>query len=461
MARCVVSGVRLSAAWLAGRPQTVKLWSDCLELGAARHCRGQTCSVPTKSVDCSDMDIDPNGENSVWDMTPDNLLVKFVGQFLGLTAAVIVAAAFLFFAWRDTARTVVRAGGVVSLFARKARRQLNELPTARAVLVIAVTAGVVILEVVWLFCVFAVGNLVSLTFGQRDETVLQFDPLDPLGTAHVLQWDAISTSYVLVALATLLVARRTYHREYGAESLGFVVAVPAVLVGIFIGLGVAIRLIVVVLAWLFEGSTALDAGFWTWLIILAGAGAYIGFCLLALRLAVFVGNLWFGDVHNGGRRPLAPRQAVSVQADAYFLALCRSNKNNPNNPPERLNWRTSGWKVAQVTTSDDRSSRSEYLYVTTSGRPVYVDDYGKVQRWTATSTSSRELGTIRLAEHDMKQRVGHRGRERPATRPRFQTEGQEGSRRHAGGGDTPMRVRVKGHDPNRSGSTTGGASRPR
>jgi hypothetical protein len=112
----------------------------------------------------------------------------------------------------------------------------------------------------------------------------------------------------------------------------------------------------------------------------AGAGAYIGICLLALRLAVFVGNLWFGDVHNRGIRPLKAKQAVSVQADSYFRSLCQYNKNNPNNPPKRLNWRTYGWKVSQVTTSNDRSSRTEYLYVTTSGRPVYVDDYGKVQR---------------------------------------------------------------------------------
>jgi hypothetical protein len=272
------------------------------------------------------------------------------------------------------------AGGALSLFARQARRQVDELPTARAVLVIAATVGIVIFEIVWLFCVFAVGNLVSLTFGQRDETVLQFDPLDPLGTAHVLQWDTISTSYVLVAVATLFVARRTYQREYGAESLGFVVAVPAVLVGIFIGLGVMIRLIVVVLAWLFEGSTDLDIAFWTWLIIMVGAGAYIGICLLALHSAVFAGNLWFGDVHDGGRRPLTAKQAVSAQADAYFRSLCQYIKNKPNSPPERLNWRTRGWKVSQVTTSDDRSSRTEYLYVTTSGRPVYVDNYGKVQR---------------------------------------------------------------------------------
>jgi hypothetical protein len=326
------------------------------------------------------VDINPNGDNSLWDLTPDNLLVKFVGQFLGLTGAIILAAIFFFMAWRDTTRTIVHAGGALSLFARQAQRQLNELPTARAVLVIAATAGVVIFEIVWLFWVFVVGNLVSLTFGQRDERVLQFDPLDPLGTANVLQWDAISTSYVLIAVATLLAARRIYQREYGAESLAFVIAVPAVLVGVFIGLGVLLRLVVVLLAWLFEGSTELDAAFWTWLIILAGAGAYIGICLLALRLAVFVGNLWFGDVHNRGKRPLAAKQMVGAQADAYFRAFCKQAKNDPNRRPERLNWRTSGWKVSQVTTSDDRSSRTEYLYVTTSGRPVYVDDYRKVQR---------------------------------------------------------------------------------
>lgn len=333
-----------------------------------------------KSGDCFDVDIDPNGDDSIWNLTPDNLLVKFVGQFLGLTAAVVVAAVLLFFAWRDTARAVMRADGAVSLFARQARSQLDTLPATRAALLVAATVSVVLFEIVWLFWVFVVGNLVSLTFGQRDEAILRFDPLDPLGTAGVLQWDAISTTYVLVAVATLLIARRTYRREYGAEFPAFVVAAPAVLVGGVIGLGVVLRLVVLLLAWLFEGSTELDATFWLWLIIVAGAGAYLGLCLLALRLAVFAGNLWFGDVHNGGRRPLSTTQAVSAGTDAYFRALPQHARSNPYVQLERLNWRTRGWKVSQVTTSDDRSSRTEYLYVTTSGRPVHVDDYGKVQR---------------------------------------------------------------------------------
>jgi hypothetical protein len=248
------------------------------------------------------------------------------------------------------------------------------------VLAVATTVAIVLLEIFWLFWVFVIGNLVSLALSQRNTSILRFDPIHPLATAGVLEWDRVSTIYMLIALGMLVVARRYYRREYGSEFLAFVVAAPALLAGGLAALGVVIRLVVFGLAVLFDGSTELDTTFWTWLLIAVTGGAYLGLCVLALRAAVFVGNVWLGDVHNPNRNVLIGNRPITEQAEAYLKAFYRMAKSNPSYKLVRLNWRTRGWQVSQVTTSDDRSSRTSRLFVTTSGRAVYVGNTGVVEK---------------------------------------------------------------------------------
>jgi len=317
------------------------------------------------------MDLDPSSEDSVWRFKPDDLLVDFAREFLGLTAAIILAALFLVMAWRDGLRTVISAGGLLSDAARTTRSRLQEQPGAQVTMTMVATAVIVIFELLWLFCVFAVGNLMSLVFQQREEEILRFTLVDPLETIEALQWDWVSTVYVLTAVFALAISRRHYREYYGSEFLGATVSAPILLAGAYFTLGVVLQLIVAGLAKMSEGSANLDKDFPTWLLLAGASAAYIGLCILALRTAVFLGNLWLGDPHGVGR--LTP---ASAEQRAYLRAFYQNAKNGHHGNPVRLGRLTKGWQVSSRTTSDDRSSRTERLCVTTAGRPVHVSNYG-------------------------------------------------------------------------------------
>lgn len=325
------------------------------------------------------MNLDPNGDNSIWGNKPDDLLVKFTGQLFGVTAATLLAALFFYFAWRDAARTAVQAGGLLRGLAGNAGRRLAALTATRVALAIFATVSIVVFEVFWLCCVFAVGNLVSLQAGQRDQRILQFDLLDPLATSGVLVWDPVSTIYVLLAVLALLISRWYYRREYGTGFLGFVVAAPGVFLGGLAALVVVFRLVLLGLALLFDGPTDLDEFFWLMVKVAAAGASYTAMCLLAPRAAVVAGNIWLGDEHNGGRSPLDTGPAVSADARAYFKAFYAHARKHRTKDIKRINWRTRGWLVSH-TTSDEYRPHDEYLYVTTSGRPVYVGHHGGVER---------------------------------------------------------------------------------
>jgi hypothetical protein len=318
------------------------------------------------------MALDPQALNPIMNLQPDDLLVEFIENTLGMTLfSYIVAIPIVILSWFGAITRAIAAGERASGAVRQAQARMQTHDKSRPALIYLITGLVVIFMVFWLFCVLAVGNLLSLALGVGDESVLGFKISDPLGTVSLLRWDAISGGYVLLALVLLVCARKYHKAYYGTEFLGLVVAAPAVLVGAVSTLGFLFLLVVKFLGSKDDlGHSLLIAA------VVAGTStAYAGLCISAYRLAVTVSVLWFGQIHETDRTFTTPTDDIKQQM-ARLRSFYRVVKSDSSKRPEKINWRMKGWKVSEVRSSDDRRTYREALYVTTSGRPVHVSDFG-------------------------------------------------------------------------------------
>ncbi|MGW6441532.1 hypothetical protein [Lentzea sp. NPDC055074] len=141
---------------------------------------------------------------------PDDALVHLVENQLGLPLlAFLIASALFVTAWFGFIRAAL---GLAIRAARTVDAGLRSRPRLERVLLVSSFVVLVGLELLWLYVVFLIGNLLSFGFGLRDSPII---PLDVVGVgvpAGATALDTFSFLYLLSAIGVLFLAGRSETR---------------------------------------------------------------------------------------------------------------------------------------------------------------------------------------------------------------------------------------------------------
>ncbi|KFG06358.1 hypothetical protein F3K20_38155 [Streptomyces scabiei] len=207
----------------------------------------------------------------------------------------IALTAFLVFvlvtSWLGTIRSTMALARRLGGTAREARVRLAEMSSTQIGVAVGLSALLVVALCGWLLGVLVIGNLITLAYTHNGHRFLELETRDAISLVDWLQWNAFTQTYVVAALAVLLVA--VVHRGHpNLRFLAFLIGIPTMPWGFSIAVLSVLEVILGFFSWMGTGNYSVGAEF-TWHLAFAGIiAAYLGSCLVALRAGSILGRLW-------------------------------------------------------------------------------------------------------------------------------------------------------------------------
>lgn len=162
--------------------------------------------------------------------TPDELVTDLVQVAIGGSGTVLLLVWGLY-SWYSTAKDVAGRGAQLHGASRRAREWMRDTPPVARRLALAGTVLMLITQSLWLATTYVVGNVISVMFlyNKKINQSVGAPPPTVSQMFHALQLDAVSGTYLAIAVAGLVVSYRNALRSNSGEAaqgIGCLLGVP-------------------------------------------------------------------------------------------------------------------------------------------------------------------------------------------------------------------------------------------
>ena len=213
--------------------------------------------------------------------SPDSVIVAALGP--GVIAGLFLLVSHAL-SWLGIAKTSVKTGHNALMRVRGIPNTVTALGPVRVGTVVGLTATVLVLQVLWAFLGYYVGNSLSVIFRPNlpgQPTIEQI-----LG---LLRWDIFSKTYVEVCLAAVVLSHLWARKTGARESMAFVLSLPGAFYAFFGFAGGALNGVLLLLG-INGGVTAETV---ICMFVMGAAGyCYMTATNLAMGSAGWVRSLW-------------------------------------------------------------------------------------------------------------------------------------------------------------------------
>ena len=225
---------------------------------------------------------------------PDALVTQLLVAIFGPGALIVLGFTIANFAWSwyGIAKSGMRVGRASASLASRLAVHIMRIPPVALFVKTVISFSMLILQGVWLWSCYVVGNAWSYFFTSRTPTRgpnqgPQWDRM--LSTLH---WDAGSKVYMVASIAALMAAYVLAAKGQDVTRPAYLLTLPAVLVGLLSGLGAALALLLAALKRISDGQFVFDPFGKAALLLTAIIAVYVVSCVIAMRTVELLYSVW-------------------------------------------------------------------------------------------------------------------------------------------------------------------------